>query len=69
MVDVENPETVWEEVRKFLTNHSIASITDLNRELPVNRNWLAGFLAACEAFGLLRRKGTKTFKLYELHKK
>ncbi|RLE52311.1 MAG: hypothetical protein DRJ33_04090 [Candidatus Methanomethylicota archaeon] len=65
-VDIENPQTVWEAIEEYLKKNAIASVTELNRVIPVNRNWLAGFLAAGECFGFLERKGTKTHKLYAL---
>ncbi|MGQ9468502.1 MAG: hypothetical protein ACUVTD_01535 [Nitrososphaerales archaeon] len=66
MIDVEDPKSVWEAIERFLKENSLASVTELNRSVPVNRNWLAGFLAACEYFGYLKRSGTKTFKVYTL---
>ena len=63
---MDEPDRVWIEVRKYLEDKGFASITDLNRLLPVNRNWLAGFLSACECFGYLNRRGTRTFKIYTL---
>ena len=68
-MSVDDPKRVWDEIKKYLEENSIASITDLNRALPVNRNWLAGFLSACECFGFIGRKGTRTFKIYTLAEK
>ena len=66
MVGTDNPGLVLEEVRRFLDNSGMASLSDLERGLGITRNWLSGFMAALEALGLVKCKGTRTYKLYML---
>ena len=66
MVGTDNPRLVLEGVRRFLNDSGMASLSDLERGLGITRNWLSGFMAALEALGLVKCKGTRTYKLYML---
>jgi len=60
---------VWEKnaaTRVFLNDSGMASLSDLERGLGVTRNWLSGFMSALEALGMVKCKGTRTYKLYRL---
>jgi len=64
-VETSNPKRVLESVLRLLQEKP-RSLTQLDRELGISRNWLSGFMAALEACEVVNRHGTRTFKIYEL---
>jgi len=66
LVGTDNPRLVLEEVRRFLNDSGMVSLSDLERGLGITPNWLSGFMSALEALGLVKCKGTRTYKLYML---
>jgi len=66
MINTGEPEAVFREVRRFLGDAGMACLSDLERELGITCNWLSGFMSALEALGLVRCRGTRTYKLYML---
>ncbi len=57
-----------QQILNLLNQHRFLSLTDVSRmtfDLGT-RNWLAGFMAALEATGVVERRGTATHKLHVL---
>jgi len=64
-VETSSPKRVLESVLEPLREKP-RYLSELDRELGITRNWLSGFLAGLEALGIVNRRGTATFKIYEL---
>jgi len=69
LVGADNSRLALKEVRRFLNDSGMASLSDLERGLGITRSWLSGFMSALEALGLVKCKGTRTYKLYMLVEK